>query len=218
MRAMGIDVSVARDLDVIVLNEQREIIGQYSRVKLADLIQTIQASKPDIVAIDSPANFPINGRRATEAFVSSLGMSLYTTPWKPENQGKPFYEWMKIGFEVFKVSKEAGFPLFSGAAFHGSAIEVFPEASAVVLARRLRPRETKKHDWRRNILAKCGVSVSTLRTNDSVDAALAATTGLLALQGHACWKGNSQESVIVLPCLEAELPHSFRDPQPQQSQ
>jgi hypothetical protein len=55
------------------------------------------------------------------------------------------------------------------------------------------------------------VDVATLRSQDEVDAALAALTGLLALEGEFVAVGDPDEGVIVLPCRTL-LPIYERDP------
>ena len=59
----------------------------------------------------------------------------------------------------------------------------FPEASAVLLEGRLRSKDEPKVRFRRRVLADRGIDTAGLRTGDAVDAALAALTGLLALEG-----------------------------------
>src|SRR5207302_1381491 len=98
-----------------------------------------------------------------------------------------------------------------------TAMEVFPHASAVVLAGCLPPPGSRKREWRSTVLAAEGVDVRGLRSADQVDAALAALTGVRALQGRFSALGDPREGVIVLPanrlppgayrrCAEASRP------------
>jgi hypothetical protein len=78
-------------------------------------------------------------------------------------------------------------------------MEVFPHATAVVLAGCLPPAGTTKRQWRTLVLDAQGVDTSGLRSADQVDAALAALTGIRALQGRSSALGDPREGVIVLP-------------------
>ena len=62
-------------------------------------------------------------------------------------------------------------------------MEVFPHATAVVLAGSLPPKGVSKRVWRERVLHAQGVRTDELTSIDRIDAALAALTGLLALEG-----------------------------------
>jgi hypothetical protein len=53
--------------------------------------------------------------------------------------------------------------------------------------------------FRRRVLENCGIDTSSLATVDAVDAALAALTGILALEGNVSTVGDPDEGVILLP-------------------
>jgi predicted RNase H-like nuclease len=112
---------------------------------------------------------------------------------------------MRAGFLVFDQARRAGCTLFAGdATIRGSAIEVFPHGSSVALRGRLPPAGTcksgaRKRRWRAEVLEAHGVDTKRLRSTDAVDAALAALTGLLALEGKFWTVGDATEGVIVLP-------------------
>ena len=55
---------------------------------------------------------------------------------------------MQVGFEVFAQAAAAGFPVYSAGSPRGKAIEVFPHATAVVLAGCLAPKGVRKRAWR----------------------------------------------------------------------
>jgi hypothetical protein len=86
----------------------------------------------------------------------------------------------------------------------GSAIEVFPHATAVVLSGFLPPTGMSPHAWRRTVLRAQSVDAAALRSTDQVDAALAALTGLFALERRFSAPGDPREGKIVLP--SATLP------------
>jgi hypothetical protein len=116
----------------------------------------------------------------------------------------PFFEWMTVGFGVYEAVAGA-FPRYRGPGpVHGTAIEVFPHATAVVLAGCLPPRGVGKREWRRAVLFEHRVDASALPSLDQVDAALAALTGLFALERRFSAPGDPREGQIVLP--SATLP------------
>jgi len=112
---------------------------------------------------------------------------------------------MLIGFDAFKAAGRAGYTSFTGGRLaHRCSIEVFPHGSAVALTGRLPPSGTcrsngRKRRWRTAVLEAHGVETRGLRSTDEVDAALAALTGLMTLEGNFWFLGDPSEGVIVLP-------------------
>src|SRR2546428_10895316 len=106
---------------------------------------------------------------------------------------------MRAGMRVFGIVEELGFPLYNGGTYRRRAIEVFPHATATVLAGCLPPEGVRKRAWRRRILAMQGVRTEELTSADLLDAALASLTGLLALGGQHSSFGDPREGMIVLP-------------------
>ena len=90
-----------------------------------------------------------------------------------------------------------------------TAIEVFPHATATVLAGALAPKGVGKKPWREGVLRAQGVRTDELATLDRIDAALAALTGLLALDGKRFAPGDPTEGVIVLPATSLPA-HPYR--------
>jgi len=109
-----------------------------------------------------------------------------------------FYRWMRVGFSIFAAIADSH-PRFRAGLVEGTAAEVFPEASAVLLEGRLRSAHEPKAQFRRRVLENGGIDTSTLTTVDALDAALAALTGTLALEGNFSTVGEPDEGVIVLP-------------------
>jgi hypothetical protein len=105
---------------------------------------------------------------------------------------------MRVGFSIYE-SLSPAYELFRGPVLLGTAAEVFPEATAVLLAGRLRNGDESKQAFRSQILENNGVDASVLPTVDRVDAALAALTGLLALEGTYSKVGDPAEGVMILP-------------------
>lgn len=200
MRALGIDVGVRKGLDLVLLDGSPQPAANHRGVRLDGVRPLIQESEADVVAIDSPPGWAGKGRsRRTEREIRLFGIQSYGTPTADRGTDHPFYEWMRVGFEVFRIAALAGFPRYRGGPAAGTAIEVFPHASAVILAGCLPPRGSRKTAWRASVLQAGGVNVDGLRSLDQIDAALAALTGLKALAGRCSALGDPLEGVIVLP-------------------
>lgn len=200
MRALGVDVSVVRGLDLVLLDDRMELVDTRRRVEVTDLGKAIDELGPDVIAIDSPPAWGSNGggSRRTERELRWFGIQSYGTP-SSDRSAHPFYAWMKVGFRTFEVAKRRGFKRYANGPAKGTAMEVFPHASAVVLAGCLPPAGAKKREWRAGVLAAHGVAADRLRSGDQVDAALAALTGIRALQGRSSALGDPKEGIIVLP-------------------
>jgi predicted nuclease with RNAse H fold len=209
VRALGIDVGVRKGLDLVLLDEDRSVLDTARRVTPAELARVVGDLGPDVVAIDAPPAWASTGRsRLTERELRLFGIQSFNTPSDPRMAEHPFYEWMTVGFEVFRAI-EASFPRYRSGSVKGTAIEVFPHATAVVLAGCLPPKGVTAHGWRRGVLGTHGVDARALRSADQVDAALAALTGQYALQRRFSAPGDPREGQIVLPA--ATLPaHPFR--------
>jgi hypothetical protein len=108
---------------------------------------------------------------------------------------------MEVGFEVFAIAASRGFSRYAAGAPRGTAMEVFPHASAAVLAGCLAPKGVRKKAWRERVLRAQGVSTDELSTADRIDAAMCALTGLIALSGRHFAPGDPREGVIVLPAV-----------------
>ena len=221
MRALGIDVGVSKGLDLVVLEDDRTVVEQLRRVSVADLRKIVPDLGADCVAIDSPPGWAASGRsRRTERELRWFGIQCFNTPSDPEMAKHPFYEWMTIGFSAYEAIAE-WFPRYRGGKVRGTAFEVFPHASAVVLAGTLPPKGVPVARWRRSVLRARGVDPDGLRSADQVDAALAALTGLLALERRFSAPGDPKEGQIVLPAIALPA-HPYRrlkapivpDPQP----
>jgi predicted nuclease with RNAse H fold len=200
VRALGIDVGVRKGLDLVLLDGSPEPAATHRGVRLEAARTLIEESAPDVVAIDSPPGWAGGGRsRRTEREIRLFGIHSFGTPTEDRGIDHPFYEWMRVGFEVFRIAAGAGFPRYRNGPAGGTAIEVFPHASAVVLAGCVPPPGTRKAAWRSAVLERAGFRTAALRSADQIDAALAAVTGLVALSGRSSALGDPVEGVIVLP-------------------
>ena len=199
MRSLGIDVSASRGLDLVLLDEHAAIEATHRRVEPADLPPLIAEYAPDVVAIDSPPSWGTSGgSRLTERELRRFGIQSFGTPSDPKKADNAFYDWMRVGMAAFDAVAKTH-PRYRNGSVRGTAMEVFPHASAVVLAECLPPATATKRAWRERVLRAHHVAADQLRSMDQVDAALAALTGLLALRGRCTALGDPKEGVIVLP-------------------
>jgi predicted nuclease with RNAse H fold len=204
VRSLGIDVGVRKGLDLVLLDGERLVLDTARHVSVDDLHKLVPDFGPDVVAIDAPPTWAAAGRsRLTERELRWFGIQCFNTPSDQRMAEHPFYEWMTIGFAAFRAIEES-FPRYRGGSVKGSAIEVFPHAAAVVLAGCLPPRGMTPHAWRRAVLRTQRIDASALRSADQVDAALAALTGLFALERRFSAPGDPREGQIVVPA--ATLP------------
>jgi predicted nuclease with RNAse H fold len=200
LRALGIDVGVTKGLDLVVLEEDLIPRQAWRRVGLGQLGGLIEEAAPDVVAIDSPPGWARGGRsRQAERELRALGIQSFGTPTRRRATGNAFYTWMRRGFRAFRIAEGRGYRRYGSGSPRRSALEVFPHATAVVLAGCLPPSGADKRRWRTRLLRDRGVQVATLGSADQVDAALAALTGIEAVRGRATAVGDPAEGVIVVP-------------------
>jgi predicted nuclease with RNAse H fold len=205
VRALGIDVSEQRGLDLVLLDGQDPARPQAllrHHAGPSELADSLREWRPEVIAIDSPPAWGTRGAsRACERELKRLGIQAFYTPGSAR-AGHPFYRWMAVGIEAHRVCAEAGFARYEGGTVRGRALEVFPHASAVALAGCLpRASRTRRHklSFREPVLARHGIEARPWRSLDCVDAALAALTGLLALRGEFSAVGDPEEGLIVVP-------------------
>ena len=196
---LGIDVSAARGLDVVVLDGALRTT-RIANVRLEVLERLVKEVAPEAIAIDSPPAWARSGAsRVAERELSRLRISAYGVP--AAGLQTEFHAWMRVGFSVFEAVRRLGYSRYTGGPAAQTALEVFPYASAVALAG-YRPQAlqgSRRVEWRKRVLAESGVQIDVLRSADQVDAALAALTALCALQGRCVAVGDPEEGVIVLP-------------------
>jgi predicted nuclease with RNAse H fold len=198
--SLGIDVGVRKGLDLVLLDGDRRVKGAWRGVSLRHLEGVIDDAGADVVAIDAPAGWAVRGRtRQTEREIRLFGIQSFGTPTERRARGNAFYEWVRRGIRAFRIAEQAGYPPYHGGSARGRALEVFPHATAVVLAGCLPPRGARNDAWRSSVLVSQGVPVEGLRGADQVDATLAALTGLLATGRQRTALGDPVEGVIVLP-------------------
>jgi predicted nuclease with RNAse H fold len=205
---IGVDVSVRRGLDVVVLDGRHRLVeAPLARQTPSDLEAVLRRLRPDVVAFDSPPAWGIRGTsRGAERELIALGLPCFRTPSDPALRDHPFYGWMFAGHAAFAAATRAGYPCFRGGPDgRGRALEVFPHGAAVALSGVRPPAGTTrtpaaKRRWRTAVLAGAGVDVGPLRTLDAVDAALAALVAVIvAVDGPWFSLGEADEGCVVLP-------------------
>jgi predicted nuclease with RNAse H fold len=208
MVGVGVDVSVARGLDVVVLDRGRRLVcPPLARQTPEDLEGLLRRIRPGAVGIDSPPAWGVRGSsRRAERDLIGLGLPCFRTPAAPELREHPFYAWMFAGHAAFAAAARAGYPCFTGGPEASArALEVFPHGAAVALAGCRPPpgtarRPAEKRRWRAAVLAGAGVDVGPLRTLDAVDAALAALVAVIVAEGGPWFAlGDADEGCVVLP-------------------
>jgi predicted nuclease with RNAse H fold len=208
--AVGVDVAEeGKGLDLVAVDHTRRLVASRGRLTVDETVEMVLTEvRPDIVCIDSPSGWSLAGKsRQAERRLAQLGIASYPTGADPGDHR--FYRWMRVGMSLFQ-RLEASYPVFRGGELRGTAVEVFPNASALLLAGRDRcPGETK-NVFRRAVLTRHGIDGSALPNIDRVDAALAALSGLLALTGAWTAVGEPAEGLILLPVSELPAPKVSR--------
>lgn len=196
---MGVDVSLVRGLDIVLLAETGGIVEGAFKAAIADVPSILRDTNPDVVAIDSPPEWGTIGKcRPIETQLRKLGVNIYSCPSDPGNH--PFYAWIREGFRVFDAAISQGFRRYRGGPLNGRySIEVFPHASGVTLRGSIPAKRIPKRVWRRLVLKDAGVQVEKLSTLDQLDAGLAAFTGIKFLQGVFSYVGKRGTAVLVVP-------------------
>lgn len=213
MRSLGIDVGVAKGLDAVLLDDHRAVLRTDRHIGLDQLPALIRETTPEVVAIDSPPGWARPGEhsRSTERLLRAAGILSFNTPSEDRGADNVFYTWMRIGFGTFEVARQLGYPRYRTGPVQGTAIEVFPHATAVALAGYLGPSRSARRAWRRRILIEAGVDATRFVGPDQVDAALAALTGVIALEECFYAPGAPDEGVIVVPVRSFRSPRYVRE-------
>jgi predicted nuclease with RNAse H fold len=196
--AVGIDVAEPRKgLDLVALDQDRAVVQTARRLTVDEAVALVLELRPAVVCVDSPSGWSTSGpSRLAERRLAGLRIQSYRTG--PDPGDHPFYRWMRVGFEVYRQLAKA-YPRYRGGDPTGTAAEVFPHATACLLAGTLRPSGMTKERFRRAILDQHGVREGVLTGTDQVDAALGALTGLIALHGGHSAVGDPDEGLILLP-------------------
>jgi predicted nuclease with RNAse H fold len=189
-----------KGLDLVAVDQDRRLVASRGRLAVHDVVEIVLGEiRPSIVCIDSPSGWSRSGHsRDAERQLARVGISAFATGTDPGEHR--FYRWMRVGFSIFERLAPV-YPLFGAGEPRGTAAEVFPHASAVLLAGGHRSGAETKVVFRRRVLRTFGVDEGALPNLDRVDAAVGALTGLLALEG--CWTavGEPTEGTILVPVV-----------------
>ena len=199
MIAVGVDVAEARKgLDLVALDSGRQVVVSRGRLTVDQVAALVLGElRPDVVCIDSPSGWSRSGpSRRAERELARMRISAF--PTGPDPGDHSFHRWMRVGFSIFDAVASR-YPLFRGDDPWGRAAEVYPNASAVLLAGKAKEKQEAKLQFRRRVLLTQGVDRARLPGIDRVDAALAALTGLIALEGQWSCVGDPDEGVVLLP-------------------
>jgi hypothetical protein len=216
-RILGVDVSLGRGLDVVLL-EDAMVKETWTRMGPSALTELLWTHRPDAVAIDAPPSAGLGllrdeaererlpvpppagkhvARRVAEYELSRRGIGSHQTHYEETR----LFSWMTAGFETFAAARKGGYGAYLGRGrARRTALEVFPYASYVALSGCLSPGRRWRLAWRRAVLAEAGLAgLPDIAAIDLLDAACAALTGARFLDGAGSFVGDPREGVIVLP-------------------
>jgi len=219
-RAIGVDVSLGRGLDAVVM-EGGVVKEAMSRLGPTHIERLLGELRPDAVAIDAPPRpglgllrdpaeamrLPVPprpgthlARRVAEYELSRRGIGSHQTHFEESH----LFSWMTAGFDTFAAAERAGYRTYFGSGKrHQAALEVFPYASYVAMRGCLSPGRRWRLAWRRTALEEAGVTgLAEDASIDTLDAACAALTAERFLDGNGSFVGDAREGVIVLPVIE----------------
>jgi Protein of unknown function (DUF429) len=156
LTSVGIDVAESRKgLDLVALDRERSIAAAENRLTVEELVERVVSLRPTVVCIDSPSGWSTSGKsRLAERRLARLGIQAYYTCQDPGDH--PFYAWIRVGLQIYE--RLAGeYPPYRGGDVTGHAAEIFPHASAALLANSL-PARDQKEPFRRKVLRDHGVA------------------------------------------------------------
>ena len=204
MRSLGVDVGVGKGLDVVLLDERLVPLQVRSHVRVKDVAAHDRRPAP---------------RRDRDRFTASLGRH---RPIATDRAGTGGAEHPVVqhpqrrtrrratgsstgcrwGSTVFTRRRRQGSPPTAAGVRRARPSRSSRTPRAVVLAGALPPNGVRQACLARSRPAgPNGVRTDELSSQDRIDAALAALTGLLALDGKRFAPGDPSEGVIVVPSV-----------------
>ncbi len=225
MLYVGVDVAVAKPMDIVVLGDDRgikEVEQRRGHDKVAEFIESL--GEEIWVAVDAP-RWLNTGRMANESFRSSLShpprkgkylncrfveyelgrrrLPCYFTPAGELTSGK---KWMQEGFDLYDTLEDARFEDFVNQLDLPDRLmmEYYPHASFTALSARYPGKKgtSEGRETRLDTLADYGVPLEDLAylTTDGLDALAGAVTAHAlrhSKQRHIL--GDEEEGYMVLP-------------------
>ena len=167
---VGIDVGQQHS-HAVIMDSRRTILERPRCLSSTrEFREMLRGVRPDVVAIDSPRRWACTSatsRECERVLLRKFKIHCFFTPRPNRARGNPFYAWVEKGIVVFRLATDLRLDV----------IEVFPNATAIILGGRAKPHESKVR-WRRRIIRSRGVTVSerahALKNVHEVDAALCA--------------------------------------------
>lgn len=231
VRALGIDLSARRGLDLALLDG----------LSLVDLVHLPNVSSTltwilshvahAVIGIDAPQGYrlpimrdparraalipsPPAGRylrhRVCDYELARRGIALYLSP----ELGEPVPEWIAVGFALFDGLRASGFRLPSGSADRrATLLEVYPYAAFVMLLGAIPARKSTPEGAaaRRVALERVGIRGLPERMgHDQSDAIAAACSAWAFATGNGCAVGDVEEGLMALPVPEHRLLPRYR--------
>lgn len=192
----GIDVSATRGLDVAVILRTGTLV-ETAWIPDHDALRIwleVWSHRLSVVAVDAPGGVARgSGGRRAERDLRGRGISLYLTPPTPIEDAP---SWMQQGWQIFGQLRELGFPEARElGAVPPCAIECYPYATYVALAKARRPSAEPAPTWARRVLGK-HVRRLVGTGKDAPDAVAAALTARAYACGDAVAYGDPSEGVI----------------------
>ena len=187
MRSLGVDVGVAKGTRPRPHGRATRRRSRCARTcDPRRSARCIDEFRPDVVAIDSPPRWAATGRsRRTERELAVVQHPVVQhAVARPTARGNRFFEWMEVGFEVFRVGGRARLPDLRRRIAEGPGHGGLPARDGRGAGRQ--PAAERRLEARRGASASCApreCGRTSCTSIDRLDAALAALTGLLALEG-----------------------------------
>ncbi len=161
---MGVDVGGKRKAFDAALVEGRRLVGARRRQSVSDVVAWATASRPAVIAIDSPRSCAPPGctHRAEEKELRNAICAIRWTPPSSNLEGNSYYEWIVEGLRLYEALGRQP----------AHVIECFPTASWTRWhgARNGRRRSA----WTREALAAIDLEDVPERTNQDMRDAIAA--------------------------------------------
>jgi len=215
---VGVDVAAARPCTAVAVRGV-QVERWMDTGDVEALVAWITEIDPQVVAVDAPQGpsrglliQPVEGAkpyagRVCDRELRRRGMPLYEVPG--DKGAAP--AWMGVGFAIFAGLLQEG---YMPAVAHENpargpagraALEVYPHASFVSLRNGGMPKKTTRSgiEARVRLLHELGLSWDGRFDHDSLDALVAAATGLLFLEGRGIHVGDATEGLVWLPDRDA---------------